>query len=95
MTKMTLEVIRDKLKEKKAQLCSDPDTEEKYTIFIKESIDIFDNEDAIRLLSTPQIMAVIHFLGYSIPEAKEMALEIEKEVNRKYYLVDPDRFSAK
>ncbi len=92
---MMLEEIRNRLKEKKAQLYSDPGTEEKYKIFIEQSIEIFDNEDAIRLLSTPQIMAVFHFLGYSIPEAKEKALEIEKEVNKKYHLVDPDRLGMK
>ena len=90
-----LEQIREKLREKKEQIYSNPDIEEKHKIFIDESIIIFDNTDAVRLLSTPQLMAVAHYLGYSIPEAKEVALQIEQEVNKTYNLVNPDRLKGK
>jgi len=86
-----LEQLRKELREKKEEKYYSPDTDEAHKDFFDKAIPLFDNEDAIRMLSTPQIMAIFHILGHSTEEAREKALKIEKEVNRKYHFVDLDK----
>jgi len=86
-----LEEIRKQLQEQK----NNPNSTEKYKTYIEKAIAVFDNEDAISILGTSHIMAVVHSLGYSIPESEEIALKIEEEVNQKYHYVNPDRIKSK
>ncbi len=89
-----LEQIRNKIKEQYEQIYNDPNSDDDHKDFIEQAAEIFDNEEAISLLSTPQIIATVSLLGYSIPESKEIALKIEEEVNRKYHYVNLEGFKS-
>ena len=93
--KPMLERVRTLIKEKSEQIYNDPSSDEDQKRFIDKSIEIFDNEDAVYMLSTPQLTAVIRWLRIERPKAREMALAIEEEVRRKYHLIDPDIFTVK
>ena len=45
-----------------------------YRDFLEKAAAVFDLEDAVVLLSTPEIVAVAHLLGHSVEESKESAL---------------------
>ena len=59
-----------------------------YRDFLEKAAAVFDLEDAVALLSTPEIVAVAHLLGHSVEESKEIALQ--KEVHKTYKMMDID-----
>ncbi len=47
------------------------------------------------MLSTAELTGLIRWAGIERDKAYEMALEIEKEVRKKYHLIDPEGFKEK
>ncbi|MBR4694176.1 MAG: hypothetical protein IKP07_05130 [Bacilli bacterium] len=90
-----LEQFRAELRAQREKIYGDPNSDAAHKDYIDKAIKIFDNKDAVEMLSTPQIMAIAHLLGHSIPECKQIALQIEQEVSQKYTYVNPERFKGK
>lgn len=90
-----LEEVRDLYNKKREEVLKDANAPEDRKKFVNNAVALFANDDAIRMLSTAELTGLIRWVGIERDKAYDMALQIEKEVRKKYRLVNPETFGGK